>query len=151
MTITQITVAQGVALQPGPPGPQGPQGIPGSIISLDEVRGWATVQYTVPVDLPYVSGGTTTWDVSVAQNARLAMSAGNTTMGPPQNVIEGAYYALRTVQDTTPRTITWDSHYHWASGTPQPPSNITGAIDIYHFRGAVGNVLEHVGTQLNVR
>jgi hypothetical protein len=152
MTITSVTVIQGIALQPGPQGDIGPQGPPGSISNLDMLRGWTTVQYVVPTDIAYVSGGTTAWDTAVNPNARLAISGGNTTMGAPMNVVEGAYYALRFVQDTPARTVTWDSHYHWAGGPlgAVAPSNIDAAIDVFHFRGAVGGVLEFVGAQLNI-
>lgn len=156
MTITQITVVQGVALQPGPPGPVGDPGPPGAIATLDILRGWTTLQYIVPTDLAFVSGGTTAWDTQAHPSARLALVGGNTTMGPPSNVVEGAYYALRIVQDSpTPRVVTWSaSAYHWPGGAVSgtvAPSNTSGAIDIFHFRGATGNVLEFVGAQLNVK
>ncbi len=80
MTITSVTVVQGVALQPGPKGEQGEQGPPGAIATLDVVRGWNSVQYAVPTPLTYVAGGTTEWDVSTHQSATLAISGGNTTM-----------------------------------------------------------------------
>lgn len=153
MTITQITVVQGIALQPGPPGATGPQGPPGAISTLDILRGWTTLQYIVPTDLPFVSGGTTPWDTQQHPSARLTLAGGGTTMGPPSNVIEGAYYALRIVQDTMARTVAWDTHYHWAGGAANAvaPSNSSGAIDVFHFRGATGNVLEFVGAQLNLK
>ena len=52
-----------------------------------------------PVALTFASGGTTAWDVVAAPNATLALAGGNTTMGAPSGVVEGAYYALRAVQD----------------------------------------------------
>jgi len=155
MTILAVTVVQGIALQPGPPGPQGPQGPPGAIATLDVVRGWLNVQYAVPTNLTYAANATTNWDVGANQNAKLVILGGPTVMGAPTNVIEGAYYALRTVQDSPPRAVTWDTggHYHWPGGAvnAQLPSNIAGAIDIFHFRGAAGNVLEFVGAQLNLK
>jgi len=155
MTITQLTVVQGIALQPGPPGPEGEQGPPGQITSLDIARGWNTLQYAVPKDIVFVAGGTTVWDTLTYPSARLNMVAGNTTMGAPQNVIEGAYYSLRIVQDAVPRTFTWDptGHFHWPGGAVNAvlPSNIASAIDIFHFRGAAAGVLEFVGAQLNMK
>jgi hypothetical protein len=149
--ITNVTVVQGIALQPGPQGPPGTPGAPGSITGLDVARGWNTVQWTVPTDLTYNAGGTTTWDVSVHPNARLALTTGNTTMAL-LNVVEGAYYALRTVQDATARTITWGSSqgFHWPSATPIQPSTRDGAIDLWHWRGAPSNVIEFAGMQPDV-
>lgn len=162
MTITGITVVEGVALQPGPPGApgaQGPQGPPGAIQTLDVLRGWMTLQYQVPTDLTYAPGGQTNWDTEAHPNARLTISGGNTTMGAPTNVHEGAYYALRIQQDpTTPRTFTWNPAYKWpsvmVSGSPVPnvqqPSNTPGAIDVFHFRGGMGQVLQFVGAMFNM-
>jgi len=150
--ITNVTVIQGVALQPGPQGPPGAPGAPGSITGLDVQRGWLTVQFTVPTDLPYVAGGTTTWDVSANPNARMALAGGNTTMAQPLNVVEGAYYPIRTVQDSTPRTITWNAAFHWPGGSSgaQQPSTRSGAIDLWHWRGATSNVLEFAGAVFDV-
>lgn len=149
--ITSVTVIQGVALQQGPPGPPGTPGAPGSISNLDVARGWNTVQWTVPKDLSYNPAGTTTWDVSAFPNARLALVGGSTTMAL-LNVVEGAYYSLRTVQDATARTITWGATqgFHWPLATPVQPSTRAGAIDLWHFRGAPSNVLEFAGAQLDV-
>ena len=154
MTITQITVVQGIALQPGPPGQDGAQGPPGQIVALDVMRGWTTPQYFVPNDLSYVANGTTVWDTARTPSARLAMSGGNSAMGAPLNVIEGAYYALRIVQDpVTPRVMTWSGSFHWPGGSVAAvaPSNLAGAIDLFHFRGAAGGILEFCGAQLNIR
>jgi hypothetical protein len=155
MTITAITVVQGIALQPGPVGPQGEQGPPGAITTLDIPRGWMSLQYMVPTDVPYVTPGPTTWDTLAHPSARITILGGATVMAPPINVIEGAYYAIRFVQDSPARTVTWDAtgHYHWPGGAVNAvlPSNIPGAVDVFHFRGAPGNVLEFVGAQLNLR
>ena len=153
MTITQLTVVQGIALQPGPKGDPGAQGPPGAATNIDVARGWTTLQYIAPTDLAYVAGGTTLWDTAAHQNAKLQLTGGNTTMGAPTNVVEGAYYALRTIQDSTQRTITWDTHYHWPGGAAnaQQPSAPNGAIDVFHWRGAVGGILEFVGALLNIK
>lgn len=155
MTIVQLTVVQGIALQPGPPGQDGAQGPPGQIVALDVMRGWTTLQYFVPQDIAYAVSGTTVWDTRQSPSARLAMVGGNSAMGSPMNVVEGAYYALRIVQDpVTPRVLTWQTGpYHWPGGAASAvaPSNIAGAIDVFHFRGAPGNVLEFVGAQLNIK
>ncbi len=155
MTITQVTVVQGVALQPGPQGNTGPQGPPGAIATLDVLRGWTTLQYFVPTNIAYAVSGTTVWDTQANPSARLAMIGGNSAMGTPLNVIEGAYYALRTVQDTPPRALTWQpGAFLWpgGAGNAVAPTNVAGAIDIFHFRGAPGgNALEFVGAQMNIK
>ena len=106
-----------------------------------------------PVALTYSSGGTTAWDTAAAQNATLACAGGNTTMGAPSNVVVGAYYALRIVQDTTPRGIAWNAAYHWAGGASGVPtiSPGSGAVDIFVFRGAASNVLEDAGYRQDVK
>jgi len=153
MTITEITVVQGIALQIGPKGEKGDPGPPGSIQSLDLMRGWTTLQYAVPTSLVYVPGGTTVWDTQANPNARLVVTSDNTTMGSPVNVVEGAYYALRIVQSSPPRTFSWHTNYHWPGGAAAavPPSNTANAIDLFHFRGGVGNVLEFTGAQFNIK
>jgi hypothetical protein len=154
MTITQITIVQGIALQPGPPGTPGPQGLPGTITNLDILRGWMTLQYVVPTDLTFIASGTVAWDTMAHPSARLAISGGNAAMGSPINVVEGAYYALRIVQDTTPRVLTWQAGaYLWPNGANSAVqiSNSAGAVDIFHFRGSPAGALEFVGAQLNIR
>lgn len=143
----------------GPAGPQGIQGIqgiqgpPGDVSNLDTARGWTTVQYQALTTLTYTAGGTTAWDVAAKPNTKMAISGGNTTMGAPTNVVEGAYYAMRTVNDSTPRTFTWNAAYKWPGGSSnaQQPTASAGAVDRWWWCGGAGNTLEFVGMQRDVR
>ena len=97
--------------------------------------------------LSYSSGGTTAWNCSTAPVATVAISGGNTTMGAPSGVVEGRVYTIRFTQDTTTRTVAWNSAYKWSGGLPSVPviTPTSGAVDRFTFIGRASNVLEEIG------
>jgi hypothetical protein len=133
MTILSVTVVQ--------PGPSGPPGTPGIAPPADLI-------YAMTAAQPYQ----VVWDANAIPNAQLTITG--TLMMTAINVTDGAYYALRTVQDSKrPYIITWDVGYHWPGGAANAvqPTQIAGAIDCFHFRGAPGNVLEFMSAQQDLK
>ena len=117
----------------------------------------AVTSYTRPQYHPVVSltdGATIAWDTNLAPNADVVLG-GNRTFDPPTNIIDGAFYSLRVVQDGTgSRTGSWDPAFHFAGGTVPVLTTTANAVDRFTFQGKrIGNdmVMEYVGTQLDVK
>lgn len=53
-------------------------------------------------------------------------------MGAPTNLKVG-YYMLKFIQDSTPRTITWNAVFKWDAGAPPVLSTAAGATDAISF------------------
>ena len=83
--------------------------------------------------LTWVPSGTTAWDTSLGRSATLIAATGNTTMGAPTNLLVGGEYVLKFTQDSTPRTITWNSVFKWDAGVAPVLSTAAGAVDILSF------------------
>lgn len=67
----------------------------------------------------------TNWDVSVQ---------GATVIEAPQNASSGMRGGIILRQNTTtPYAVTWDSSWKWANHTPQPITNVAGAVDYAEF------------------
>ncbi len=78
-------------------------------------------------------GATIDWDASANQVASVTL-AGNRTMAAPTNLVAGATYILRVVQDGTgSRTLTWNSVFKWSGGTAPTLSTGADAIDLISF------------------
>lgn len=82
--------------------------------------------------LTWSAGGTTSWNMDLGGIATVTASAGNTTMGAPTNLKVG-YYMLKFIQDSTPRTITWNAVFKWDAGAPPVLSTAAGATDAISF------------------
>jgi hypothetical protein len=115
--------------------------------SLAVANTWTAVQGYPETALTYTSGGTTAWNAATAPIATVAMATGNSTMGAPTNVTAGRVYTIRIAQDTSPRTLAWNSAFKWTGGVANTPviSTGSGAVDRFTFMGRAGNVLEEVG------
>lgn len=78
-------------------------------------------------------GATIAWDVSAGAFATVTLG-GNRTMAAPTNLVAGASYGMKIIQDATPpRTLTWNAVFKWAGGVPPVLSSTNGAIDIVSF------------------
>ncbi len=78
-------------------------------------------------------GVTIAWDVNNGAFAVVTL-AGNRTLDNPTNMVAGASYALKVIQDGTgSRTLSYGSAYKWASGGAPTLSTAIGAIDILTF------------------
>lgn len=89
------------------------------------------------------------WDVANAQVATITLG-GNRTMSAPTNLVNGGFYALGVIQDSTgSRTLTWNSVFKWTSGVAPTLSTSAGAYDFFVFRSDGTNLYEQ-GRSLGV-
>lgn len=73
------------------------------------------------------------WNCDGQQKAKVTLG-GNRTLNAPTNMLDGATYVLRVIQDGTGnRTLTWNAVYKFAGGTDPTLSTGAGAIDIFKF------------------
>lgn len=92
---------------------------------------------------------TISWDVSSAQVATVTI-ADNRTFGAPTNMVNGGFYALGVIQDSTgSRTITWNSVFKWSGGSAPTLSTDASAKDFFVFRSDGTNMYEQ-GRSLGV-
>ena len=79
-------------------------------------------------------GTTITWDVSVAQVAKVTLG-GNRTLSAPTNGATGQFISLLVIQDGTgSRTLTWNSAYEFASDTAPTLTTTANLGDLFTFR-----------------
>ena len=79
-------------------------------------------------------GATITWDVSVAQVAKVTLG-GNRTLSAPTNGATGQFISLLVIQDGTgSRTLTWNSAYEFASDTAPTLTTTASLGDLFTFR-----------------
>ena len=89
------------------------------------------------------------WDVSAAQVATVTLG-GNRTMSAPSNLVNGGFYALGVIQDSTgSRTLTWNSVFKWTGGASPTLSTAASSYDFFVFRSDGTNLYEQ-GRSLNV-
>lgn len=78
-------------------------------------------------------GANISWDASVNQTATVTL-AGNRTLDNPTNLVAGATYIIRIVQDGTgSRTLAYGSAFEWPAGTTPTLSTDAAAVDIISF------------------
>lgn len=87
--------------------------------------------YIVPV-AQNSSANATAWNLNTAPNATQTMTE-NTTLSSPTNQIAGATYIFKFVQDSTPRTLAFNSVYKFPGGVVPIVSTGSGAVDIFTF------------------
>lgn len=89
-------------------------------------------QYFGEVTLTYAA--TQTWDVSVAQVAKVTLT-GNVSFSAPTNQVAGAYYGLRIIQDATgSRTASGWTNFKFANGSAPALSTAANSNDFFVFR-----------------
>jgi len=73
------------------------------------------------------------WDLAAGGAAKVTL-AGNRTMNAPTNMIEGAWYRLRIIQDATgTRLITWNAVFKWPGAVAPCLSAAPNNIDILYW------------------
>ncbi len=103
--------------------------------------------YTTPVAITS-SAASVAWNLNTAPSAQHTATE-NTTLAAPTNQINGAYYSLRFIQDSTPRTFGWNSAYKFAGGVVPVVSTGSGAIDEFTFKSN-GTNMYCVGQAQNI-
>lgn len=74
----------------------------------------------------------TSWDLNLAARAVLTLTE-NTTLLTPTNQKSGAEYRLRVIQDSTPRTLAFESSYAPAADLPIIGTG-SGNVSLFTFR-----------------
>jgi hypothetical protein len=73
------------------------------------------------------------WDLAAGGAAKVTL-AGNRTMNAPTNMVEGAWYRLRIIQDATgTRLITWNAVFKWPGAVAPALSAAPNNIDIIYW------------------
>jgi len=97
----------------------------------DGINSFTGQTYTPPV-AQNSSANSTAWNLNTAPNAKQTMTE-NTTLASPSNQVEGAVYTFKFVQDSTPRTLAFNSVYKFPQGVVPVVSTGSGAVDIFTF------------------
>lgn len=86
-------------------------------------------------------GVTINWDASVNQVTKVTL-AGNRTLANPTNMLDGATYIVRIIQDATgSRTLTFGTAYNFPGGTAPTLTTTANAVDIITFISDGTNML----------
>lgn len=78
------------------------------------------------------SSNAVAWNLQTAQTATLTMTE-NTTISAPTNLVNGGTYILKTIQDSTPRTLAFNSAFKFPGGIVPSISTGSGAVDVWTF------------------
>ena len=97
--------------------------------------GWAA-------NLTLTDAATVAWDTALSQVATFTFVSTNRTIGTPTNLRNGAFYALKVVQNAGSNTLTWASTFKWTNGTAPTLSTSASAIDIFLFESDGTNMLQ---------
>jgi hypothetical protein len=93
-------------------------------------------------NLTLTDAATVAWDTALSQVATFTFVSTNRTIGTPTNLKNGAFYALKVVQNAGSNTLTWSSVFKWTNGTAPTLSTGAGAIDIFLFESDGTNMLQ---------
>ena len=101
--------------------------------SLD-VSGTLTVQGGITEDAVTLAGTSTTINLSIATNFVHDLT-GNTNyaFSSPASTGNASSFTLKTIQDSTARTITWPSTVDWAGGTAPTLTATANGVDVFVF------------------
>lgn len=113
------------------------------VLSSLIVNGLLTINgqgYSPNINL--TDAATIAWNASLGQVATFTFVSSSRTMGTPTNLKNGAFYALKVVQASTPNTLTWSSAFKWQNGSAPTLSTGSGAIDIFTFESDGTNLYE---------
>lgn len=74
------------------------------------------------------------WDLALGGAAQITLG-GDRTLNAPTNMVNGAHYSLRVIQDGTgTRLITWNAAYRFPGGVDPCLSAAINCIDLLEFR-----------------
>jgi hypothetical protein len=100
------------------------------ILTTDQV--WSAA---ATVGLTWSAGGTTAVDLSAGLNFTVTTATGNSTLGAPSNSKTGQSGFIYITQDgSTPRTLAYDSAWHFAGGTDPTLTASAGAKDVLFYQ-----------------
>jgi len=96
-----------------------------TVANLSTQQAFTAQQYFAEATL--TDAATISWNLQTAQTAKVTLG-GNRTLDTPTNMVAGATYILRVIQDGTgTRTLAYHADYLWPSGTD--PVVAAGAND----------------------
>jgi hypothetical protein len=79
-------------------------------------------------------GATITWNTAPGNVAKVVLG-GNRIFAAPTNLVEGAFYSISLIQDSTgSRTVAWDSIFKFTSGSAPTLSKAANARDYITFK-----------------
>ena len=93
-------------------------------------------------NITLTDASTVAWNAALGQVSTFTFVSTNRTMGLPTNLLDGAFYALKVVQNAGGNTLTWASGYKWAGGVAPVLSTGASAIDIFTFESNGTNLYE---------
>lgn len=97
----------------------------------DVAKEWTATQNFNATTL--TDGASIAWDLAANQVSSVTL-AGNRTLANPTNMVDGATYVLRVIQDATgSRTLAYGSAYKWPAGTAPTLTTTASGIDIITF------------------
>ena len=78
------------------------------------------------------SATSVSWDAGSNQSAVLVLGH-NATMGAATNQANGGVYILKVTQNSSPKTLSWNSNYKWPGNTAPVMTATSGAVDVFTF------------------
>ena len=93
-------------------------------------------------NITLTDAATIAWDVSTGQVATFTFVSANRSFGAPTNLNNGAFYALKVIQNSGGNTMTWNSVFKWQNGSAPTLSTGAGQIDIFTFESDGTNMYE---------
>ena len=78
------------------------------------------------------SGTSVSWDAGSNQSAVLVLGH-NATMGAATNQANGGVYILKVTQNSSPKTLSWNSNYKWPGNAAPTMTATAGAVDVFTF------------------
>ena len=78
------------------------------------------------------SATSVSWDAGSNQSAVLVLGH-NATMGAATNQANGGVYILKVTQNSSPKTLSWNSNYKWPGNTAPVMTATAGAVDVFTF------------------
>ena len=78
------------------------------------------------------SGTSVSWDAGSNQSAVLVLGH-NATMGAATNQANGGVYILKVTQNSSPKTLSWNSNYKWPGNSAPTMTTTAGAVDVFTF------------------
>ena len=78
------------------------------------------------------SATTVSWNAGSNQSAVLVLGH-NATVANATNHANGGVYILKVTQNTSAKTLSWNSNYKWPGNTAPVMTATAGAVDVFTF------------------